>query len=160
MLYSGFLIWNLVCSVQGFPNSSKGWGWGIRNFAEGDFFYQVAGTWGEVILAIWTFFKAKNSFLWILSSNFKISMTCVSEEYEIKTNMIHDQRLQLWVITWKLLFSYGEINLWWGDSTGRNFPSWGRGEWANFRLFGWGGLNSPSSPLGRKNPMLQTQYHF
>ena len=25
---------------------------------------------------------------------------------------------------------------------------------------GGGGLNSPSSPLSRKNPMLQTQYHF
>ena len=146
MLYSGFLIWNLVCSVQGFPNSSKGWGGGggIRNFAEGNFFYQVAGTWGEVILAIWTFFKAKNSFLWILNINFKISMTCVSEEYEIKTKMIHDQRLQLWVITWKLLFSCEEINLWWGGSTGGNFPSWG-GE--NEQILGcWGGTQLPLIP--------------
>ena len=32
-------------------------------------FYQVVRTWGEVILEIWTFSKAKNSILWILNIN-------------------------------------------------------------------------------------------
>ena len=31
------------------------------------FFYWVVGTWGGVILKIGTFFKAENSFLWILN---------------------------------------------------------------------------------------------
>ena len=34
------------------------------------FFYQVVWTWGGVILTIQTFFKAKNSFLWILNINY------------------------------------------------------------------------------------------
>ena len=32
-------------------------------------FYQVKETWGDVILVIRTFFKAKNSFLGILNTN-------------------------------------------------------------------------------------------
>ena len=58
----------------------------------GDFFYLVQGTWGEVILTIRTFFKAKDSFLWILNINkIKINITCVSKEYEIKTKMVQEQ---------------------------------------------------------------------
>ena len=38
-------------------------------FYWGGFFYQVKGTWGGVILVIQTLFKAKNSFLWILTIN-------------------------------------------------------------------------------------------
>ena len=50
------------------------------------------------------------------SIKIKISMTCVSKEYEIKTNMVHEKRLQLqmlfyWVITWKFLFKGGELIL-------------------------------------------------
>ena len=33
----------------------------------GDFFYRLKGTWRGVILTIRTFFKDKNSFLWMLS---------------------------------------------------------------------------------------------
>ena len=45
-------------------------------------------TWGGVILNIRTFFKAKNSFLWILNIiKIQINMTCVYKEYEIKTKM-------------------------------------------------------------------------
>ena len=46
-------------------------GWGNRNFTEeeGGFFYRVKGTWTGVILTIPTFFKAKNSFFWILNIN-------------------------------------------------------------------------------------------
>ena len=41
----------------------------IWNFTGGDFFYQANGTWEGMILAIQTFFKAKNSFPWILNIN-------------------------------------------------------------------------------------------
>ena len=64
------------------------------DFAEGNFFCQVMGTWGGVILTIWKLFKAKSSFLWT-SIEVKISMTCVSIEYEIKTKMVQEQWIQL-----------------------------------------------------------------
>ena len=35
----------------------------MGNFAGGNLIYMVVGTWGEVILTIQTFFKAKNSIL-------------------------------------------------------------------------------------------------
>ena len=92
------------------------------------------------------------------SIKIKISMTCVSKEYKIKTKMVHEQWLQLkwslyWVITWKLLFSggRGRINLWWKEKknlVGRNFSRWV--EWANFRLV-MGDFPYPSS---RKNPAI------
>ena len=47
---------------QGFPNSVKGSG-GIKNFTGEIFLLGGGGTWGAVILTIWTFFKAKNNFL-------------------------------------------------------------------------------------------------
>ena len=43
-------------------------GTGSRILLWGDF-YWVKGTWGGVILMIQTFFKAKNSFLWMLNIN-------------------------------------------------------------------------------------------
>ena len=50
-------------SYQGFPNSGMG---GIGNFTgRGGFF--LKRTWGGVILMIQTFFKAKNSFPWMLN---------------------------------------------------------------------------------------------
>ena len=39
----------------------------IGKFVEEHFFYKLMGAWGGVILMIWTFFKAKESFLWILA---------------------------------------------------------------------------------------------
>ena len=59
--------------LQGFLNSSKGWG--ESEILMGKIFYQVKETWGDVILAIRTFFKANNSFLWILNNKIKINMT-------------------------------------------------------------------------------------
>ena len=40
------------------------------------------------------------------------------------------------------------------------FPARGGENEQILGCLGGGGLNSPSSPLSRKNPMLQTQYHF
>ena len=67
----------------------------------------VVRTWREVILTIWTFFKAKNLNIehWILNLNIelkywtlikiKIGVTCVHKEYEIKIKLVHMQWLQL-----------------------------------------------------------------
>ena len=41
---------------------------GNQKFYGGSFFTGL-GTWGGVILAIWTFFETKNSFMWILNIN-------------------------------------------------------------------------------------------
>ena len=65
-----------------------------------------------VILTIWTFFEAKNSFLWILNIKIKISMTCVSKEYEIKTKMVQQQWLQLKMF-W-LSYNLKIVDFWWG----------------------------------------------
>ena len=60
---------------QGFPNSGKGVGVGVGNLkfywvgGGGGVFYWMKGTWWEVILMIRTFFKAKNSFRWMLNIN-------------------------------------------------------------------------------------------
>ena len=60
------------------------------------------GIWRGVILTIRTFFKAKKNILYILTSiKIKIYMTCVYEEYKIKT--VYEQRLQLKM---KLLSGY------------------------------------------------------
>ena len=65
-----------------------------------------------VILTIRTFFEAKNSFLWILNIKIKISMTCVSKEYEIKTKMVQQQWLQLKMF-W-LSYNLKIVDFWWG----------------------------------------------
>ena len=51
--------------VNSFPLPVGGGG---HKFCFGKFFYRVVGTWG-VVLTIRTFFKAKNSILWILNTN-------------------------------------------------------------------------------------------
>ena len=50
------------------------------------------------------------------SINIKISITCVYKEHEIKTKMVQEQWLQIKMkLTWKMLFSAREINLWWEE---------------------------------------------
>ena len=72
----------------------------------GGSFYQAMGAWGGVVLNNQTFFKAKNSFLWILNIKIKSSMTCVSKDYESKTKMVNEKWLQL-----KIMSLLGYINL-------------------------------------------------
>ena len=59
--------------LRGFLNSSKGWEGGVvggeSEIPLEKILYQVKETLGDVILVIRTFFKAKNSFLWILNIN-------------------------------------------------------------------------------------------
>ena len=55
----------VVKGGEGIPPSSEG----ESKILLGGFFYWLRETWGGVILTIQTFFKAKNSFLWILSIN-------------------------------------------------------------------------------------------
>ena len=57
--------------LQGFLNSGKGRTGGaeLSEILMAKFFYHVRDTWEDVIFAIQTFFKAKNSFLWILNIN-------------------------------------------------------------------------------------------
>ena len=119
----------------------------------GGVFYRVKGTWGWVVLTIQTFFKAKNSFLWILkfneNQNFHAS---VSKEYESETKIEQEQWLQLkmlFLLGYNFLFNgEGELTLmwrikiwWWGESIVRgNFLSGrggGGGGWANIWLV-WG----------------------
>ena len=80
----------------------------MGNFAGGGIFLQSGGNLRKsdfVILTIQTFFKAKNSFLWILNIN-------VSKEYEIKTKMVHEQWPQLKM---KFLLGYNlKIVIYWG----------------------------------------------
>ena len=101
---------------------SGGWegGWVgmgvIRNFAgwrKGIFF---TGGWEPQEEWFWwfqPFSKLKRAFCeYWTSIKIKVSMTCVSKEYEIKTKMVQKQWLQLKimfyrVITWKFLFTRG-----------------------------------------------------
>ena len=84
---------------------------GIRNFAGGNIF---TGQWEPGEEWFWPFepfLKLETDFCEFWTSiKIKISMTCVSKDYEIRTKMVHEQWLQLkmlfyWVITWKLWFS-------------------------------------------------------
>ena len=85
LIFGWCMAHQLELGIQkGFPNNSKEWE-GIRNIS-GGIFLLGGGTLGRVILATKTFFKAKNSILWIL--NIKITMNYVSKEDEIKTKMM------------------------------------------------------------------------
>ena len=101
----------------------------------GGFFYKVVRIWEGVILTIRKFLKLKAAFCeYWTSIKIKISMICVSIEYEIKTK-IQDYRskstgamttakndvfisLLGWIDFWR-----EGIRIWWGG-----------GEWANFWL--------------------------
>ena len=85
------------CAVL--PNSGKRWwegcksgGGGIRNIAGGNFF---AGWWEPGEEWFWRFepfSKLKTVFCkYWTSIKIKISMTCVSKKYEIKTTMVQEQ---------------------------------------------------------------------
>ena len=50
----------------------------MGNFAKRKLIYMVVGTWGGVILTVWTFFKAKNN----------IRLICVYKESEVKIEMV------------------------------------------------------------------------
>ena len=62
----------------------------------------MVGIWGGVIFTIQTFFKTKNNIQCWALIKFKIGMTCVYKEYEIKIKMVQEQWLQL-----KMKFSLG-----------------------------------------------------
>ena len=70
----------------------------VRGGGLGEFFYRVVRTWGEVILTIGTFFKAKKSILWTLNIKIKINMSCVLKEYKIKTKMVQEQWLSKFLV--------------------------------------------------------------
>ena len=86
---------------QGFPKSSKRWG--VKKFCCRGFFYQVVGSWGGVILSIQTIFKAALCEYWT-AIKIKISMTCVSKEYDIKTKMVQGQwlKVKMFLLGYKL----------------------------------------------------------
>ena len=54
---SDYRVFQIAVTGRGIPPLV----WGKQNFAE-EIFYSVVGTW-ELILTIWTFFKAKNNIL-------------------------------------------------------------------------------------------------
>ena len=76
-------------------------------------------------MTVWRFFKAKSSILWILNIiKIKISMICVSKEYQIKTKKVQEQWLRLKVtflfFYWVELTFGGEgIEIWWGGGGGK-----------------------------------------
>ena len=113
---------------QGFPNSVKGLG-GSEIWL-GIFFYWVVGTWGAVILTIWTFFKAKTTFCkyWI-SLKIKISMTLCVQRVYMKFKKVQEQWLQLKMkflldTNMKNCYLTGEFNLWWEESYRWKFSRW------------------------------------
>ena len=134
--------------IQGFPNIGHGGvgGWGGRILLGGDF----CTRWGEPEEGWFWWFepfsKLKTAFYKFWTSVKSKLAWSVCQEYEIKTNMIQEQWLQLKVM-------WGGIDFWWwrrnenlvvvvgGDLLGG-------GEWANF--FG-AGRNS-SHPPSRENP--------
>ena len=90
---------------------------------------RVAKTWGGVILTIWTFFKTKHSFLWILNIKLKSAWPVCSKSMKLRQKWYRSNEYSwrwrfYWVITWKLLFSWGEftfverteIIIWWGGT--------------------------------------------
>ena len=78
---------------------------GAGNF-DGEIFYQVVGIWGGVILTIQTFFKAKHKQHSVNTEIqlFKITMTCVYKEYEVKTKLVQQQGLKLKIIKAKSFY--------------------------------------------------------
>ena len=108
--------------TQAFPNSGKGWegrkftpSVGDLKFCQGNFLIEW---WEPEEGWFWQFkpfSKLKTAFCeYWTSIKIKISTTCVSKEYEIKTKMVQEQWLQLnWVIIWKFLFSGGGTDFWW-----------------------------------------------
>ena len=85
-------------AVMGGGNSPLSGGGGRnQKFCLREFLYWIVGSWRGVILTIQTFFSVlKTAFCeYWTSSKIKISMTCVSKEYEIKTKMVHEQWPQL-----------------------------------------------------------------
>ena len=115
--------------------------WGESEICCGGFFYQVVRTWGGVILTIQTFLKAKNSILQHSvntepSIKIKISITCVSKEYEIKIKMVQEQWRKL-----KMTFLLGyNLKIW--REGGGFFQV---GEWANVLV----GETLPIPPVGK-----------
>ena len=119
---------------------------GNGNFAGGNFFI---GWWEPEEEWFWQFepfLKLKTAFCeYWTSIKIKISMTCVSKGYEIKTKMVQEQWLQL-KMTFFLGYNlnnfnwWGRIDFWWGGNKnlvgevywGEIFP--GGGEWTNFQL--------------------------
>ena len=107
----------------------------------GDFFTRWREPEEEWFWRFEKFSKLKTAFCeYWTSIKIKISMICVSKEYEIKTKMVQEQWLQLkmtflffyWV---ELAFDGEGIKIWWG----------GRG-WENFYLVGG---TSPIPPVGK-----------
>ena len=81
------------------------------------------------------FSKLKTAFCeYWTSIKIKISMICVSREYEVKAKMVHEQWLQLKM----KFFLLGWIDFWWEGIK----IWWGGGKWANFWLVG----GTPPSP--------------
>ena len=120
-----------------------------------------------------TFFKAKNSFLWILNINVKSELTwpVCPKNMKLKqkwsrSNDYSQKCCFYWVITWKLLFSSGELALGWGGGEitiwcggsllGGDFSSWGRGGMIKFSAVG----GTPPIPLSRENPAKWNKFQF
>ena len=117
----------------------------------GDFF---TGWWRPEEEWFWQFkpfSKLKTVFCYYRTSiKIKLSMDCVSKEYEIKTKMVQEQWLQLkkwlfyWAITWK--FTFGGVRVYWG-----------RG---NEQILGW--LREPPlprpHPYNRENPVSPSSW--
>ena len=90
--------------IQGFPNSGKGWGWGIHPMRGNQKFYWgggifFTGCWEPEEEWFWQckpFSKLETAFCeYWTSIKIKINTTCVSKEYETKRKMEQEQWLQL-----------------------------------------------------------------
>ena len=107
-------------------------------------------TWEEVILTIRTFLKLKITFCkYWTSIKIEISITCLYKEYEVKIKIVHERWLQLkmkllLIYNNKITFEWGQINLWWMESTGEIFPGGGMSKF----LTGEGDF-PPSSQRGK-----------
>ena len=94
------------------------------------------------------------------SIKIKIRMTCVYREYEIKTKMVQEQWLHLWM---KFLLVYNmKIVIKWGwplvvvvgSLLGRFFQvGW------NEQIFGWWGGGVSPHPPSRESPVLKSNFH-
>ena len=145
--------------LQGFPNSSKGRGWGNSEI----FFGGGGGGGGGNFFTFKFFFsKLKTTFCeyWTLIK-IKINMTCVSKEYEIKTKngarsmAAAKNSVFIWLKLencclvggrfWLLVWgdkNWVVVGVYWGGGAGGDF-SRGRNE----QVFGWWGRDSPSPSL-------------
>ena len=92
------------------------------------------------------------------SIKIKISMTCVSQEYEIKTKIIQEQWLQLKITflfgsNLKFFYLVGELTFGGGSLMEEDFSRWG-----DEQIFGWWGRLPPIPPQLEKSCCMQPNF--